>query len=82
MAAPASAGAASPSPTLERLTTSGRIQIKNEGFVRAKYIIQNVIKGLKTGYEIAEAAKETVDTTIFSAIETVPRNLPTGGWRF
>lgn len=62
-----------------RLTTSGRIQIKEEGFVRAKYIISNVIKGLKTGYDIFEATQETVTTVLDAGIKMLPSNLPTGG---
>lgn len=62
-----------------RLTTSGRIQIKNEGFVRAKYIISNVIKGLKTGYEIAGAAKGAAQLSFQGLEEMVPTDLPTGG---
>ena len=62
-----------------RLTTTGRIQFKEEGFVRAKYVIQNLIKGVKTGYEISEATQETVETFLDAGIKMLPSNLPTGG---
>lgn len=62
-----------------RLTTTGRIQIKEEGFVRAKYIISNVIKGIKTGYEIASATEETVTAFTEATSRVIPENLPTGG---
>jgi len=62
-----------------RLTTSGRIQVSNEAFQRIKYVISNLIKGFKTGYDIIQATEETVTTFLDAGVETLPKNLPTGG---
>jgi hypothetical protein len=62
-----------------RLTTTGRIQLKEEVFSRVKLGIQNAIKLLKTSYEISEATKETVQTTLEAGSNMVPLVLPTGG---
>ncbi len=62
-----------------RLTSSGRVQVSNEAFQRIKYIVTNLIKGFKTGYDIFEATQETVTTFLDAGVETLPKNLPTGG---
>lgn len=63
-----------------RLTTSGRILIKEEAFSRIKLAITDTIKALKTGREILQSAEETVTrTATLGIIEAFPRNLPTGG---
>lgn len=62
-----------------KIATAGRIQSADEKLARAKYVINNVIKALETGYGIAQAAKEITWKLEKAVVDSVPLNLPTGG---
>ncbi|WP_372845527.1 hypothetical protein, partial [Pontiella sp.] len=53
---------------------------KNAWFSRVKYVTENVIKGLEGARAINEAVKDSVEVTYEAAAESIPQNLPTGGF--
>lgn len=62
-----------------QLDTTKQIKDRNEAFIRSKYVIGNLLKGLNGVIEINEDLKETVTTFLDSSVESLPKNLPTGG---
>ncbi len=62
-----------------KLLTSKEIRDRNAAFIRSKYVIGNVIKGLSGAIDIYYGLKETVTTFLDSTVESLPKNLPTGG---
>lgn len=62
-----------------QLATTKDITDRNNAFLRAKWIIGNVIKGLNGVIEILADVEDVVEVTIDVAKETVPKVLPTGG---
>jgi hypothetical protein len=62
-----------------QLATTAEIRERNEAFIRAKYVIGNLVKGINGVIEITEDAKEVVTTFLDSSVESLPKNLPTGG---
>lgn len=62
-----------------KLQSSNDIRQKNEDFLRAKYIISNLIKGISGLVEIVGATKETVQNVFEAGTTAVPGGLPTVG---
>ena len=62
-----------------RVTTSGRSQGRAEVFSRLKLAINNTIKIIETGLEIADSAKQLATTLTSATKDGIPLNLPTGG---
>jgi hypothetical protein len=62
-----------------QLNTTDEIRKRNEAFIRSKYVIGNLIKGINGIIEITEDVKETVTTFLDSSVESLPKTLPTGG---
>jgi hypothetical protein len=62
-----------------QLDTSADIRARNELFIRAKYVLGNLAKGINGLIEILEDAKDVSTTVIRASGEAVPKNLPTGG---
>ncbi|MDY0282506.1 MAG: hypothetical protein RBR35_18335, partial [Salinivirgaceae bacterium] len=62
-----------------QLLTGKEIRDRNAAFIRSKYVIGNVIKGLSGLLSIYNATKDTVTAFAGAAVETLPKNLPTGG---
>jgi len=61
------------------LVTSKTVRERNEAFIRAKYIINNALKGIRGVKSIVEAAKSQVDSVFEATAEFIPNNLPTAG---
>jgi hypothetical protein len=62
-----------------QLSTTKEIKDRNEAFIRSRWIIGNILKAIQGSLEILEATKETVTTFLDSSVESLPKNLPTGG---
>lgn len=62
-----------------RLSTSGELQERDEGFVRVKYVVNAVIAGLETAQALSATTKETAFKLSAAAAAAIPSNLPTGG---
>lgn len=62
-----------------QLATGSEIRERNEAFIRSKYIIGNILKGIRGAKDILAATKDTVTETIDAAFEAIPSTLPTGG---
>ena len=62
-----------------RLQSSTDVRTKLEDFARAKYIINNIVKGISGAIEIAEATKNTVQNVWEATGACIPQNLPTVG---
>ncbi len=62
-----------------KLSTSEKKRLANESFVRIKYIIQNLLKGIKGAKEIVSAAGSQVESTFEATAEFLPTTLPTAG---
>ena len=62
-----------------RLSTSGELQERDEGFVRVKYVVNAVIAGFETAEALSATTKETAFKLSAAAVAAIPTNLPTGG---
>ena len=62
-----------------KLSTAEKKTIANEAFVRVKYIVQNLLKGIKGAKEIISAAGSQVESTFEATAEFLPTTLPTAG---
>ena len=62
-----------------KMATDRQIRLTNDIWIRTKYVIGNVIKGIKGAYDIFEATKESVSATLDAVPESLPTTLPTGG---
>lgn len=62
-----------------KLSTSDKKTTANEAFVRVKYIVQNLLKGIKGAKEIISAAGSQVESTFEATAEFLPTTLPTAG---
>lgn len=62
-----------------QLATTEEIRDRNAALIRARYVVGAVTKAIDGIIEIVEAAKETVTTFLDSSVESLPKNLPTGG---
>ena len=62
-----------------RLSTSGELQERDEGFVRVKYVVNAVIAALETSEALSATTKETAFKLSAAAVAAIPTNLPTGG---
>lgn len=62
-----------------QLMTSNEIRDRNQAFIRSRYVIANLIKGLSGAYDILEDMEDTTTTIIDAGGESLPKNLPTGG---
>jgi hypothetical protein len=62
-----------------QLDTTQEIRDRNAAFIRSKYVIGNLVKGINGVIEILEDSKDVSTTIIRATGEAVPKNLPTGG---
>jgi hypothetical protein len=62
-----------------QLDTTKEIKDRNNAFIRSRYVIGNLIKGINGIIEISEDAKDVVTGSFEAAGKSFPKNLPTGG---
>ena len=62
-----------------QLDTTKEIKDRNDAFIRSKYVIGNLIKGINGVIEIVEDAKDVVTGSFEAAGKSFPKVLPTGG---
>jgi hypothetical protein len=62
-----------------QLATTKEIRDRTEAFIRSKYVIGNLVKGLNGVIEIVEDAKDVVTGSFEAAGKSFPKVLPTGG---
>ncbi len=62
-----------------KLDMQANLRLKKEIFNRLKYIIENVIKGIEGGIEIADTLGEVTELTFNASKEATPEFLPIGG---
>jgi hypothetical protein len=65
--------------TNSQLDTSQEIRDRNEAFIRAKYVIENTIKGIRGAKDIISAAGSQVESVFEATAEFIPTTLPTAG---
>lgn len=65
--------------TNAKMTTSEEIRNRNAAWIRSKYIIGNIFKGIRGAVDILEATKNTVEYTLDATTHAIPTALPTVG---
>ncbi|HEX2749622.1 MAG TPA: hypothetical protein VHM91_16550 [Verrucomicrobiales bacterium] len=65
-----------------RLTTTGRLQVKEEVFSRIKLAVTDTIKGIEAGMRLANAVSDTVLKITDATSDAIPGVLPTAGLAF
>lgn len=65
--------------TNAKLDLAANIRLKNEIFTRFKYIINNTLKGIEGGIELAKAITETTSKFFYATGEAIPTGLPIVG---
>lgn len=62
-----------------QLNTTKEVKERTEAFIRSKYVIGNLIKGLNGAIEIYEDSQDTVTAFLDASVDSLPKTLPTGG---